>query len=200
MSRSSDPKRPSAGQRLTASSTETHADPVLVEQTLAGSREAFGLLVVRYSRSVRAQCYARLGNRDVDDAVQEAFLRAYQGLARLEEPQRFGAYVHRIAQNICIDRLRRGPRPAISLDEVDLAPKIEPGAIADVREERLALLRKQVGRLPEALREAVLLFYFETLSHAQIAERLGVTEAAVNQRLHRARQALKLAFEQGGAP
>jgi RNA polymerase sigma-70 factor (ECF subfamily) len=132
---------------------------------------------------------------DVDDHVQETFLRAYQGLSRLEDPNRFGAYVHRIAQNICIDRLRRAPKPTASLDEVDLQPPAEPGRIADVREERLTRLRLLVGRLPEALREAVLLFYFETLSHAEIAARLGVTEAAVNQRLHRARQSLREAFE-----
>lgn len=156
--------------------------------------------MVRYSRSVRARCLAKLGLRDdLDDLVQETFLRAFQGLHRLEDPCRFGAFVHRIAHNICIDRLRRRGREAVSLDEVELAPPPEPGAQLDVREERLAQLRRHVGRLPEALREAVLLFYFEEKSHAEIAELLGVTEAAVNQRLHRARQSLKQHFEQGGA-
>jgi RNA polymerase sigma-70 factor (ECF subfamily) len=133
---------------------------------------------------------------DIDDLVQETFLRAYQGLTRLEDPNRFGAYVHRIAQNICIDRMRRRGKNAVSLDEVELQPEEEPGHVADVREERLARLRHLVGRLPEALREAVLLFYFDACTHAQIALRLGVTEAAVNQRLHRARNALKQAFGQ----
>ena len=182
---------------LPASSADTHSDLTLVEQTKAGTREAYGLLVVRYSRSVRAACLARLGRTDVDDLVQETFLRAFQGLARLEDPERFGAYVHRIAQNICIDRLRRRPKPSVSLDEVELEPPAEPGRLTDVREERLARLRMLVSRLPEALREAVLLFYFETLSHAEIAARLSITEAAVNQRLHRARQSLKSAFDPG---
>lgn len=156
--------------------------------------------MVRYSRSVRARCLAKLGLRDdLDDLVQETFLRAFQGLHRLEDPCRFGAFVHRIAHNICIDRLRRRGREAVPLDEVELAPPPEPGAQLDVREERLTQLRRHVGRLPEALREAVLLFYFEEKSHAEIAELLGVTEAAVNQRLHRARQSLKQHFEQGGA-
>lgn len=206
MSLSDRSQRRNTRQNLPASSAETHSDPVLVEQTRGGSREAYGLLVVRYSRSVRALCLARLGVGrlgllrdgcgDADDVVQETFLRAYQGLARLEDPERFGAYVHRIAQNICIDCLRRGRKPAMSLDEVELEPPKEPGKLTDVREERLSRLRKFVGRLPEALREAVLLFYFEALSHAEIAARLGVTEAAVNQRLHRARLSLKQAFGQ----
>ena len=195
MSRSGRSQRRLPGQNLPASSADTHTDHVLVQQTRAGYREAYGLLVVRYSRSVRAVCLARIGRVDVDDHVQETFLRAYQGLSRLEDPNRFGAYVHRIAQNICIDRLRRAPKPTASLDEVDLQPPPEPGRLADVREERLSRLRQLVGRLPEALREAVLLFYFEALTHAEIAERLGVTEAAVNQRLHRARQSLRESFE-----
>jgi RNA polymerase sigma-70 factor (ECF subfamily) len=171
-----------------------------VRHTQAGSREAFGLLVVRYSRSVRAICLARLGTQgDLDDLVQDAFLRAYQGLTRLQDPNRFGAYLHRIAQNICIDRLRRRGKNPVSLDDVDLMPPAEPGQLADVREERLARLRKLVGQMPEALREAVLMFYFQELSHAEIADQLGVTEAAINQRLHRARQFLRERFADGGA-
>lgn len=167
----------------------------LVSHALKGSRDAFALLVARYSRSVRATCLARLGLReDLDDLVQETFLRAYKGLPRLEDPGRFGPYVHRIAQNICIDRLRRRGREPVPLEEVHLDPKPTPGATTDIREERLIRLRQLVGRLPESLREAVLLFYFEQKSYAEIAEQIGVTEAAINQRLHRARQQLKAAF------
>ncbi len=167
----------------------------LVSHALKGSRDAFALLVARYSRSVRATCLARLGLReDLDDLVQETFLRAYKGLPRLEDPGRFGPYVHRIAQNICIDRLRRRGREPVPLEEVHLDPKPTPGATTDIREERLIRLRQLVGRLPESLREAVLLFYFEQKSYAEIAQQIGVTEAAINQRLHRARQQLKAAF------
>lgn len=182
---------------LTSSDTGDHT---LVQQTLSGSREAFGLLVVRYSRSVRATCLARLGYRaELDDFVQDTFLRAFQGLNRLQEHARFGAYVHRIAQNICVDRLRRGRRDPVPLEEVELEPPAEPGTSHDIREERLARLRKLVGQLPEVLREAVLLFYFEKRSHSDIAEQLGITEAAVNQRLHRARTQIRQAFaDEGG--
>jgi RNA polymerase sigma-70 factor (ECF subfamily) len=137
---------------------------------------------------------------ELDDLVQETFLRSYQGLSRLKDQRRFGAYVHRIAQNICVDRLRRRGKNPVSLDEVELSPPPTPGRLTDVREERLGRLRLLVGRLPEALREAVLMFYFEERTHLEIAGLLGVTEAAVNQRLHRARQFLRQAFEQESAP
>lgn len=178
------------------------SDQALVQQTQRGSRQAFGLLVVRYSRSVRALCLARLGLvGDLDDLVQEAFLRAFKGLNRLKEPERFGAYLHRIARNICVDWLRRKKRDNVSLDEVEMDPAVEGEDPLDIREERLASLRRQVGRLPLALREAVLMFYFERQTYEQIARFLGITEAAVNQRLHRARTTLRetLGVAAGGA-
>ena len=172
-------------------------DVLLVESALDGSREAFGLLVVRHSRAVRAACLARLGLRnDLDDMVQETFLRAFKGLQRLKDKTRFGAYTHRIAHNICVDKLRRN-KEEVSLHEVDLQPTRDSQGPRDEKEERMAHLRLLVGQLPPALREAVMLFYFEKLSHARIAEMLGVTQAAVNQRLHRARTSLRQSFGVG---
>jgi len=118
--------------------------------------------------------------------VQETFLRAYNGLGRLQDGSRFAPYIRRIAHNMAVDQLRRGKRE-IPLDQVDLeAPDSEPKV-----DDRMARLRAMVGRLPEALREAVLLFYFEEMSYARIAMVLGITEAAVNQRLSRARKKLR---------
>ncbi len=165
-----------------------------MKQTLKGSREAFGLLVVRYSRSVRGLCIARLGTRDdLDDLVQESFLRAFKGLARLKKKDRFGAYLHRIARNVCVDWLRRR-RGGVSIDDVPVELHVPSDGPVDIREERLGHLRSLVGRLPLALREAILMFYFEKQSYQQIAGCLGITEAAVNQRLSRARQQLRTAF------
>lgn len=169
-------------------------DEVLVAQTLASSREAYGLLVVRYSRSVRALCLARLGSgHDIDDLVQESFLRAFKGLRRLKEKARFGAYLHRIARNVCVDWLRRHRRDPASLEDQPVDLSVATDDPVDVREERMQTLRMLVGRLPLALREAVMLFYFDNRSYVQIAECLDISEAAVNQRLHRARVALRSA-------
>lgn len=165
-------------------------DAELVRLSRDGSREAFGLLVTHYSRTVRALCLARTGHhRDVDDMVQETFLRAYKGLRRLTDASSFGPYLLQIARNLCVDRLRRQHRRTQSLDEVELEPELPPSH--DDTDERLAALRRVVGRLPEAMREALLLFYFEQMSYARMAELLGITEAAVNQRLSRARAQLR---------
>lgn len=177
-------------------------DQTLVHQSIHGSHEAFGLLVVRYSRSVRACCLARVGRcGELDDLVQESFLRAFEGLSRIDHPERFGAYVRRIAHHVCVDRVRRDRRERVRVDEVDLAAPAPASAALDVREERLERLRAHVGRLPLTLREAVLLTYFEQRTPAEIGALLGVTEGAVHQRLHRARELLKqrLGGAEGGA-
>ncbi len=164
-----------------------------MQRSVAGSRDAFGLLVLRHARMVRAVCMSRIGSRDVDDAVQEVFLRAYRGLARLAEVASFPAYLGQIARNYCIDRLRTAPKTrSVSLDEVELDPPDTRGEDESPgKTERLARLRREIARLPESQRECLLLFYFEEMSYAQMANALGVTEAAVNQRLSRARQQLR---------
>ena len=121
-------------------------------------------------------------------------MRAYKGLGRLKQESRFGAYLHRIARNICVDWLRRHRRQPVSIDDAPVDLSLPDDGPTDVREERLADLRKMVGRLPLALREAVMLFYFEQRSYEQIAEFLAISSAAVNQRLHRARASLRSAM------
>ena len=171
---------------------EQPTDEDLVRLSFQGSREAFGLLVTRHARTVRALLLARLGrHRDLDDMVQETFLRAYHGLRRLRSERCFPSYLRRIAHNLCIDRIRRRDRSLASLDEVDLEPAVAEADPRDESQDRLHRLREGVGRLPDALREAVLLFYFEEMSYARMAQVLGITEAAVNQRLSRARRKLR---------
>jgi len=178
---------------VTLSEPNPPGDDDLVRASLDGSREAFGALVERYARRVRAICLARLGmHHELDDLVQDVFLRAYQGLTRIAQPSAFGGYLHKIAHNLCVDRIRRKKPGAVSLEVVELDPPAPAGREED---DRLGKLRRLVGRLPEALREALLLFYFEEHPVAEIARSLGITEAAVNQRLHRARTSLREAFD-----
>lgn len=108
--------------------------------------------------------------------------------------------MHRIAQNVCVDRLRRQQIEGKALAEVALEPRESLRAEAGENDdqERLHELRRQVGMLPFALREAVLLFYFERMSHSRIATALDITEAAVNQRLHRARVRLRNVMRPAG--
>ena len=91
-------------------------DATLVALTLAGEREAFGPLLLRYYGSVARLCRRLLGGPtpSAQDVAQEAALQAFLGLASLQEPARFGAWLHAIAANLARMALRQ--RSPISLD------------------------------------------------------------------------------------
>lgn len=125
---------------------------------------------------------------DGDDAVQEALVRAIRSVDRLKQPERFDAWLAGIARNVAREMVRR--RRFVSLASEPAAregdsPDLEAAA------HRRAWLAEQVSTLPPAQREALDLFYGEQLSYGAIAARLGITQAAVNRRLTKARNALR---------
>jgi RNA polymerase sigma-70 factor (ECF subfamily) len=152
---------------------------------------------------------------DARDAVQEAFVNAWKGLPRFAEGSRLSTWLHRIAVNAALMKLRsrrRHPEEPIE----DLLPTFvedghqtrpsepwsEPADLALDREQLQALVRQAIDRLPETYRLVLLLRDIEGLDTAETAEVLGVTENAVKLRLHRARQALRTLLDpvmRGGA-
>src|SRR5882724_205809 len=87
---------------------DTPADEILVARTLAGEREAFEELLLRYSTSVYQLCVRLLTTTlEAQDVAQEATLQAFLGLERLQEPTRFGAWFHAIAANLARSALRK---------------------------------------------------------------------------------------------
>ena len=141
---------------------------------------------------------------DARDAVQEAFVNAWKGLPRFTEGSRLSTWLHRIAVNAALMKLRsrrRHPEEPIE----DLLPTFvedghqtrpsepwsDPADLALDRKELQATVRQAIDRLPETYRLVLLLRDIEGLDTAETAEVLGVTENAVKLRLHRARQALR---------
>ncbi len=147
-----------------------------------------------HAASVRALCARRIGFHELDDAVQDVFLRALQTLDRLEDPNRLASYLHGIARNLCIDRLRLRRRRDVSLSDLRAEPADPAGPPEIELELRKERLQRELERLPRTQAEVVTRFYYDGLSHAQIAEELDTTPAAVNQRLARARTELRAAF------
>src|SRR5215471_717113 len=90
-------------------------DATLVVSVLEGEREAFNILLSRYSSSVLRLCTALLGDTfEAQDIAQEASLQAFLGLAHLQEPARFAAWFHAIAANLARSALRRRRETAMS--------------------------------------------------------------------------------------
>ena len=180
-------------------------EAALVARLQAGEEDAFAACLRTYCGRLLAAARRILGNEeDARDAVQDAFLSAFKEIGRFEARARLGTWLHRIAVNAALHRLRtrrRHPEPSIE----DLLPhfgegehQLDPPApwkdipeTAAQRQESRALVRRCIGQLPETYRTVLLLRDIEGLDTDEAARLLGTSPGVVKTRLHRARQALR---------
>jgi RNA polymerase sigma-70 factor (ECF subfamily) len=173
-------------------------DATLIASVLAGEREAFDILLSRYSSSVLRLCTALLGNTfEAQDIAQEASLQAFLGLARLQEPARFAAWFHAIAANLARSALRRRREYSLHiLSEdtmrrafwIDACPTLEEYQMLREIHETILLA---LGDLSDVNRQAVIGFYLQGYSYEELAELLGVPVSTVKGRLFQGRKLLK---------
>jgi len=157
-------------------------DAQIVRQVVLGNREAFGILVDRYhGRCLRVASHLLNDPDDAEDAVQEAFVRAYRHLGSYRERDRFGAWLLRIVVNQCRSRASYDRRWT-SFDSAN-EPRIEHRSIDD--EQRAELAHAMMQLAPEQ-REAITLRFAEELSFAEMASVTGVGISALKMRVQRA--------------
>ncbi|MBI4616298.1 MAG: sigma-70 family RNA polymerase sigma factor [Planctomycetes bacterium] len=173
------------------------SDGNLVRRALEGEREAFGTLVERYERYVYAIGLSVLGDAEAArDAVQETFLRAYGGLASLQDPEGFRHWLASIARNAATDERRRVTRIECHPEArpVEERPTVlseaDPARIAqtaELAERVLAAIRA----LPEIYHAPLLLRYVERIDYAGIAVAIGTSRDAVRGLLYRGNRLLR---------
>ena len=200
------------------SSARVSVDPeeaALLQRLRAGDEAAFEVLVRTYGGRLMAVAHRILGNEeDARDAVQEAFLSAFRSLGSFEGNSRLSTWIHQIAINASLMKLRtRRRKPEESIET--LLPKfLEDGHQAQPatewterpdtlleREETRTFVRRSIDRLPDSYRTVLLLRDIEDLDTDETARMLGVSPNVVKTRLHRARQALRTLLDArfGGA-
>ncbi|MEX0891931.1 MAG: sigma-70 family RNA polymerase sigma factor [Gemmatimonadota bacterium] len=178
---------------------ETTDDWTLIERCRAGSTTAFGPLVRRHEGPALVLAEALLGDPDeAADAVQDAFVRAYRTLHRLERGSGFGPWFRVILRNRCLDGLRaehRRRRVAVEDAASSQAGRVEATALAALeRAELSAEVQTALATLGPAYRQILVLKEMEGMSYAEIAREVGVPSGTVGSRLHHAREALKRAL------
>lgn len=157
---------------------------MLIASCRNGDKAAYGGLVTAHSGRVFAICLSMLGDRhDAEDMAQQTLLRGFMEISSLRNAQRFGAWIAQIARHLCIDAIRRRKgevvRPQGDAAGADGAPK------------DYQCLETALARLSPDYRTPLLLFYFDGRSTKSIAETLGISQAAVQTRLSRARRQLR---------
>lgn len=173
------------------------SDDLLIQRTLHGDVDAFGVIVERYRSRVFNLAYRMLGDRDrADEAAQEVFVRAYTGLGSYRPSGSFSSWLLSIAANLCIDLLRQEPFAAVPIDNPEAVAKAVAGAASDPhaaygRTETQQLTHNALGRLPDMQRLVIVLVHIHGMSYQQAAEVLGQPVGTVKSHAHRGRARLK---------
>jgi len=178
-------------------------DAAWVAATLAGDHDAFGQIVDAYQRIAVSTAYRLLGNSDdAQDVVQNAFLKAFQSLGKLKDPQRLGPWLMRIVTNLSLNfRRSRRSGSTVPLDEQQGVQGVDrdgeptttvlgPESRAQGRELQ-TVLDAALGRLPEKQRVTLLLFTVEGWPQKDIAELLECSLETVKWNVFQARKRLR---------
>ncbi len=168
-------------------------DEELMVLTAQGDNEAFDILIRRHQSLVYNLACRLIGNKTVaEDIAQDSFLRVYQSAGKFTPKAKFTTWLYRIVYNLCIDHIRKPKHQAISDDslnnfstDTDVGGELETQEISEK-------IRLAVSQLPDRQKEAVIMHRFGHLSHSQIAEIIGTTNAAVESLLVRAYSELRV--------
>ena len=175
-------------------------DSQLIHRVLSGDDTAFTELVKKYQKPVHALAWRKVGDFHVaEEITQDTFLKAYQKLAMLKEPQSFASWLYVIATRQCIAWLRKKRLWMQSLEATN-SPQFEKASYSGYvveENERTAIeaerevVKKLLAKLQESERTVMILHYFGEMTCEEISKFLGVSVGAIKSRLRRARHRLK---------
>ena len=175
-------------------------DVQLIQRVLEGDDTAFSTLVKKYQRSVHALAWRKIGDFHIaEDITQDAFLKAYQRLSTLKEPQRFASWLYVITANQCKAWLRKRNLRTQLLEDTNSAQfekATYSGYIIEenervTEETQREVVKKLLAKLQESDRTVITLHYLGGMTYEEISNFLGVSEATIRNRLYRARRRLK---------
>jgi RNA polymerase sigma-70 factor (ECF subfamily) len=187
----------------------TVTDEELVARSVAGDKESFDQLILRWERPIFALAYRTIGREDdARDVTQEAFLRAFRALPGFKGEAKFSSWLYRITLNLCRDWARRERRTPVvqapeGMDATEMAAAT-PSATESI-EDRVARrdLSRHVARamqvLPEEQRSAILLKEYHGLTFQEIAELQGCPLSTVKTRLYQGLSVLRRELEKRGS-
>ncbi len=168
-------------------------DDILVEMTLSGDNDAYGELVLRYKNVVYGIAYRIVSlHYDAEDIAQDAFIDAYTQLPRLKEHAKFMPWICGIAKRKSLNHITR-KKYYTDIDELSGVLLSTSASPEDeiIRKENIFEIRDAISNLSEKNRVVAVLYYFDNLSIAAIANTLDISEGTVKSRLFEARAKLK---------
>ncbi len=177
-----------------ADTDSVQADAALVARVGSGDSAACRSLMDAHLGRIHGFAWRMLGDAgDAEDVAQEAFLRLWRQAGKWRAEARVGTWLHRVAHNLCIDRLRK--RRGDSGDEPPDLPDPAPGPAAEHQRVQVARgVEAALARLPERQRAAIALVHYQELGNIEAADIMGISVEAMESLLSRGRRALREAL------
>ncbi|MDQ5949359.1 MAG: polymerase sigma-70 factor, subfamily [Patescibacteria group bacterium] len=172
------------------------SDEMLAQRVQEGHKEDFGILMERYQAKLfRYGKKFITGHDNIEDVVQDVFIKTYQHIKSFDTSQKFSSWIYRIAHNTYVNAVKKQSREPLYLFDFDLIlghTIVEnPREREQEQEEIRLLVEKGLDMLPSRYREIIVLYYMEELSYKEIADILQVPVGTVGIRLKRAKDKLK---------
>lgn len=171
-------------------------DARLVRLVLDGDQAAFEYLFNRYADSIRRLYAKRVGNADdVDDLLQETFIKVFMNLSRYDSAYTFGQWLYVIARNTFIDYVRRR-RDSLPIDQLTsgIASASSGGTVTPeqsvINQQQRMRIDHHLSRMTPRYRELIELRFFREFSYDEIANKLSLPLGTVKTQIHRAREQL----------
>jgi len=177
------------------------SDQQLVERVQKGDRRAFDVLVLKYQHRIYSLVSRFVRDSDeIQDVVQEAFIKAYRALPAFRGDSAFYTWLYRIAintaKNYLVSRSRRPPGADVEIEDAEFMEGAD--ALRDVADPESQMMTEQlrvaidraISALPEDLRTALTLREFEGMSYEEIATVMNCPVGTVRSRIFRAREAV----------
>ena len=174
-------------------------DAAMVKRAIAGDQKAFKAIARRYKNAVALIVFKLVRDRSlVEDLTQEVFIKAFQHLNDFDYEHQFASWLFKIANNHCIDYIRKKKLRLYSIDD---QVKTEDGEIGYeipdstyepdlnmLREQKARLIHQAIDSLPKKYREVIVLRHQDELSYDEIADKTGLPVNTIKVQLFRARE------------
>jgi RNA polymerase sigma-70 factor (ECF subfamily) len=176
-------------------------DRDLAKKTQMGDDSAFSILVDRYQDKIERYGNKFLSNsQDIEDVVQDVFIKAYRNINSFDSKRKFSPWLYRIAHNEFINHLKKKDREPIRFFDPDVIFPYYPSErktddLAKEEEVR-EILEENLNNLEAKYREVLVLYYYEGMTYQEISEVLQIPISTVGVRLKRARNNLKILYDQ----
>ncbi len=184
--------------------TKEYSDEELAKLIQEGDVEKFGLLMERYSGKLFRYGKKFLSNDDnIEDVVQDVFIKTYQNINSFNISQRFSPWIYRIAHNTYINAIKKqnsGPMYLFDFDTLISHTVVEENPIIKEREQKeiKEVVDKGLKEIEPKYREILVLYYIEDFSYKEIADILQIPVGTVGVRIMRAKEILKGKYKELG--